>query len=147
MKFKIAVVGAGPGGLSASARAAELGVSHVLLEASTEIANTVRRFQKGKLVMSEPAQVPLRSSLSFSPGTRERVLQTWQRELQDRRVNVRTDATVCAISGQQGDFRIALASGDSLAALAIVYALLPAIIKTLALVLLLRWRTHLEQHT
>jgi Na+/melibiose symporter-like transporter len=39
------------------------------------------------------------------------------------------------------------ASGDSLAALAIVYALLPAIIKTLALVLLLRWRTHLEQHT
>jgi Na+/melibiose symporter-like transporter len=36
------------------------------------------------------------------------------------------------------------ASGDSLAALAIVYALLPAIIKTLALVLLLRWRNHWE---
>ena len=36
------------------------------------------------------------------------------------------------------------ASGNSLVALAIVYALLPAAIKTLALVLLLRWRKHWE---
>jgi CRP-like cAMP-binding protein/Fe-S-cluster-containing hydrogenase component 2/thioredoxin reductase len=123
VKFKIAIVGAGPGGLSASARAAELGVSHVLLEASTEIANTVRRFQKGKLVMSEPAQVPLRSSLSFSPGTQEHVLETWQRELEERRVNLRTDATVSFISGQQGNFRIALASGDSLTAEFVILAI------------------------
>ena len=31
-QFKIAVVGSGPSGLSAAAHAAELGVSHILLE-------------------------------------------------------------------------------------------------------------------
>jgi CRP-like cAMP-binding protein/Fe-S-cluster-containing hydrogenase component 2/thioredoxin reductase len=121
--FKIVIVGGGPGGLSASARAVELGLSHVLLEASADIANTVRRFQKGKLVMSEPAQVPLRSSLSFLPGTREKVLETWQRELQDHGINLRTEATVSAISGHQGDFRITLASGERLTAEFVVLAI------------------------
>ena len=35
-RFKIAVVGSGPGGLSAAARAAERGLAHVLLEAAPE---------------------------------------------------------------------------------------------------------------
>ncbi len=123
VKYRIAVVGAGPGGLSASARAAELGVSHVLLEASAGIAYTVRRFQKGKLVMSEPRQVPLRSSLSFAPGTQERVLEAWQEEIRNRCVNLRTDARVSKISGQLGDFRIALASGDCLTAEYVILAI------------------------
>lgn len=122
-KFKIAIVGAGPSGLSAAARAAEHGVSHVLLEASPDIAHTVRRFQKGKQVMSEPVQLPLRSSLSFAGGSRESILETWQRELAGRRVHLRTNASVTSISGQRGDFRIALADGDELAAEYLVLAI------------------------
>ena len=46
-KVKIAVVGAGPGGLSAAAHAAELGVSHVLLEKTAKHADTIQKYQKG----------------------------------------------------------------------------------------------------
>jgi flavin-dependent dehydrogenase len=99
-KFKIAIVGAGPAGLSAAARAAELGISHVLLEAAPNIANTVRRYQKAKLVMSEPMQLPLRSSISFAAGTRESILETWQQEVGDSRINLRSGATVSAISSR-----------------------------------------------
>ena len=122
-KFKIAIVGAGPGGLSAAARAAELGIPHVLLEASPDIANTVRRFQKGKLVMSEPMQLPLRSSLSFVVGSRESILDCWQQELADRRVHLLTNASVKAISGQCGDFLISLTDGDELSAEFVVLAI------------------------
>jgi CRP-like cAMP-binding protein/Fe-S-cluster-containing hydrogenase component 2/thioredoxin reductase len=122
-KFRIAIVGAGPAGLSAAARAAELGVSHVVLEASPYMANTVRCFQKGKLVMAEPVKLPLQSPLRFAAGTRESVLESWQREVDDRHVNLRTGAAVVALSGQQGDFRIMLATGDPVAAESVVLAI------------------------
>ena len=40
-KYQIAVVGAGPGGLSAAAHAATLEVPHVLLEKSPAVADTI----------------------------------------------------------------------------------------------------------
>ena len=49
-KFKIAVVGAGPAGLSCAAHAAELGVAHVLLEAQNHPSHTIYQYQKGKHV-------------------------------------------------------------------------------------------------
>ena len=55
---EIAVIGAGPGGMSAAARCAELGVEHVLLESSSKIANTIQKYQKGKHVMAEPGILP-----------------------------------------------------------------------------------------
>lgn len=122
-KFKIAIVGAGPGGLSAAARAAELGISHVLLEASPNIADTVHCFQKGKLVMAEPMQLPLRSSLSFEAGPRESILHTWQRELIERGVNSRTEARVAGIVGHAGNFTITLATREQLAAEFVVLAI------------------------
>lgn len=122
-KYRIAIVGAGPGGLSAAARAAELGISHVLLEAAPDIANTVRRFQKGKLVMAEPAQLPLRSAMGFAAGPRESVLERWRQELAIRRANLRTSAEVTEISGQRGDFSLALTTGELLGAECVVLAI------------------------
>ena len=75
--YDIAIIGAGPGGLSAAARCAELGVSHVLLESSGKIANTIQKYQKGKHVMAEPGVLPLRSPIAFDAGKREEVLDKW----------------------------------------------------------------------
>jgi CRP-like cAMP-binding protein/thioredoxin reductase/ferredoxin-like protein FixX len=122
-KFKIVIVGAGPGGLSAATRASELGISHVLLEASPHVANTVHRYQKRKLVMAEPMKLPLRSSLSFAAGTRESVLETWQQAVADHRINLRTNAVVSSISGHRDDFRITLDSGEVLEAAHVVLAI------------------------
>ena len=67
-RFKIAIVGSGPGGLSAAARAAERNESHVLLEAEPQLSNTIYLYQKGKYVMAEPSVLPLRSAMSFAAG-------------------------------------------------------------------------------
>jgi len=119
----IAIIGAGPGGLSAAARAAACGASHVLLEAAPGIANTLRHYQKAKCVMAEPAALPLRSPLSFAGGSRESVLQTWDDELRRCGVRLRTSACVTAIDGARGTFRITLASGEIVAADVIVLAI------------------------
>ncbi len=115
-RYTIAIVGAGPGGLSAAARAAETGTSHILLEAAPQIANTIYRYQKGKHVMAEPGQLPLRAAVSFEAGTRERILKTWQGGLEKAGANVRYRAEVVAIEGEQGKFRLKLADGSEIKA-------------------------------
>lgn len=121
--FKIAIVGSGPGGLSAAARAAEHGVSHILLEATPHVANTIQRYQKGKPVMAEPAVLPLRSTMSFGAGVREIILDIWHNEVTSHQVNLRVNAQVTAISGQRGAFEIALASGETVHAESVVLAI------------------------
>jgi CRP-like cAMP-binding protein/Fe-S-cluster-containing hydrogenase component 2/thioredoxin reductase len=121
--FKVAVIGAGPGGMSAAARAAELGVSHVLLEQSGAHAHTIQRYQKGKHVMAEPNVLPLRSSLEFDAGVREAILDKWRTGLERQRVNLRTGAEVVAVSGERPNFEIRLKSGAALRAEAIVFAI------------------------
>jgi thioredoxin reductase/Fe-S-cluster-containing hydrogenase component 2 len=121
--IKIAVVGSGPAGLSAAAHAAELGVSHVLLEASPAHANTIQRYQKGKLVMAEPGYLPLRSSLSFEIGSREEVLSVWQEGIDDYNVNIRYKTEVKAISGERGSFTLETTDGETLEAEHVVLAI------------------------
>lgn len=112
-KFKITIVGSGPAGLSAAARAAEHGISHLLLEAAPHVANTIHHFQRGKPVMAEPAVLPLRSAMSFAAGIREHILNTWREEITRHQVNFRVNSTVTAITGQRGEFLITLASGET----------------------------------
>lgn len=112
--YRVAIIGAGPGGLSAAGRAAETGLSHIVLEAAPQLSNTIFRFQKGKHVMAEPVNLPLRSSVEFSAGSRESILETWAQAAQRLQVNVRCNAGVKAIGGERGNFRLELADGDTL---------------------------------
>ncbi|MEE9304450.1 MAG: NAD(P)-binding domain-containing protein [Thiotrichaceae bacterium] len=110
--FKVAIIGSGPGGLSAAARAAETGVSHVLLEAEEHLSNTIFCYQKGKHVMAEPSVLPLRSPVSFDIGKREGILATWEREAKELNINVRYSAEVSGVEGEKGAFKITLKNGD-----------------------------------
>jgi len=109
---KIAVVGSGPGGLSCAARAAEHGVSHVLLEAEVQLSNTIFRYQKGKYVMAEPGVLPLRSPVRFNAGKRETILDAWGEDLAKHKVNVRYRSGVTKIAGQKGAFELTTAAGE-----------------------------------
>jgi CRP-like cAMP-binding protein/Fe-S-cluster-containing hydrogenase component 2/thioredoxin reductase len=122
-RVRIAIVGAGPGGLSAAAHAAALGVSHVLLEAGPAPANTIQRYQKGKHVMAEPALLPLRSQLAFAAGSREQVLSAWQQGIAARGIDIRYGAEVAAIEGAAPAFRLRMRTGTTLEAEAVVLAI------------------------
>lgn len=115
-EFEVAVIGSGPGGMSAAAHAAELGMSHVLLEASPKHSNTIQKYQKGKHVMDTPARLPLRSPLEFVAGTREYILDRWEDGLNETKTNIRFKSEVASIEGEKGNFTITMTNGDSLKA-------------------------------
>ncbi|MBL6749410.1 MAG: cyclic nucleotide-binding domain-containing protein [Nevskia sp.] len=122
-KYRIAVIGSGPAGLSAAARAAQRGLSHVLLEAEPHLSNTIFRYQKGKFVMAEPGILPLRSPVSFAAGKREQILDIWNRESIALKVNLRARSEVAAVSGERGGFSIKLADQSVVQAEFVVLAI------------------------
>ena len=70
-RVRLAIVGSGPAGLSAAARAAALGLSHILVERSDHLCDTIFKYQKGKHVMATPSALVLRSDLAFDAGRRD----------------------------------------------------------------------------
>jgi cGMP-dependent protein kinase 2 len=122
-KFRIAIVGSGPAGLSAASHAAKLGVSHILLEKTDHLSDTIYLYQRGKYVMATPAQLLLRADLDFEAGYRETILESWNKGIADHKVNVRYHAEVKAVSGGTGDFLITLTNGDKVQAETIILAI------------------------
>ncbi|MBX7144250.1 MAG: cyclic nucleotide-binding domain-containing protein [Oligoflexia bacterium] len=93
--FEVAIIGAGPAGLAAAANAAQHKLSHVLIE-RREIGNTIYDYQLRKFVMAEPGKLPLRGQIPFQAGTREQILDAWNKAVAACAINVRR-AEVAAI--------------------------------------------------
>lgn len=119
----VAIVGSGPAGLSAAAHAAHKGMSHVLLEKTDHLSDTIYKYQKGKHVMATPAHLVLRSDLDFDAGKREVILDTWNRQIAEGKIAVQLNADVTGIAGEAGDFTITLKNGQSVRARAVVLAI------------------------
>jgi Fe-S-cluster-containing hydrogenase component 2/thioredoxin reductase len=122
-RYHIAVLGAGPAGLSAAARAAhydrESGASspeYVLLEGFSTFSKTIQKYQKGKHVMDEPGFLNLRSPMPFVAGKREEILDAWAQGLDTDSVNIKYNAEVVGIKGSKGEFTLSLGSGETIEA-------------------------------
>lgn len=122
-KYRIAIIGSGPAGLSAAAHAAALGMTHVLIEKTDHLSDTIFKYQKGKHVMATPSNLVLRSDLDFDAGKREFILGTWDEQIASGEINVQLNSEVTAITGQTGDFTIEIKGGKTIQAEAVVMAI------------------------
>jgi CRP-like cAMP-binding protein/thioredoxin reductase/Pyruvate/2-oxoacid:ferredoxin oxidoreductase delta subunit len=123
--FKIVIVGSGPAGLAAAAHAAKRGVPHVLLERTDHINDTIYKYQKKKLVMATPVELPPQQGLEleFKQESREEVIESWTKTLTETGVSIRYRAEVTAIGGERGNFQVKLASGESISCEFVVLAI------------------------
>ncbi len=74
----LCVVGAGPGGISASLRAIERKLSYVTLE-QDEFGGTVAKYPRQKLVLTSPVEFPLHGKWKKLEIKKEELLAFWQR--------------------------------------------------------------------
>lgn len=74
----VAIVGSGPGGLSAGLTCLRRGLSCVVLEKEHVISSTVSRYPKGKHFMAEPSNAINASFLPVFDATKEELVAAWQ---------------------------------------------------------------------
>ena len=74
----VAIVGSGPGGLSAALTCIQRGLSYVVLEKEQLIASTIARYPKGKLVMAEPYDTLNLSLLPVFDSSKEQLIPIWK---------------------------------------------------------------------
>ncbi len=122
-KVRVAIIGSGPAGLSAAAHAAELKLSHVLIEKTDHLSDTIYKYQKGKHVMATPSALLLRSDLGFEAGKREKILGTWTDGVAAKGVNVIYQAEVKGVVGEKGAFTISCANGQAIEAETVILAI------------------------
>ncbi len=98
-------------------------MTHVLIEKTDHLSDTIFKYQKGKHVMATPSNLVLRSDLDFDAGKRELILETWDEQIASGKVNVRLNSEVTAITGETGEFVIEMKGGDTIHAEAVVMAI------------------------
>ena len=103
----VAIVGSGPGGLSAALTCIQKGLSYVVLEKEQEIASTIARYPKGKLVMAEPYDT---SNVSFLPvfdSSKEQLIPIWKELIERVRLRVHQGESVESVQkGHDGTFEV-----------------------------------------
>ncbi len=103
----VAIVGSGPGGLSAALTCIQKGLSYVVLEKEQEIASTIARYPKGKLVMAEPYDTMNVSLLPVFDSSKEQLIPIWRELLERVRLRVNQGESVESIQrGYDGAFEI-----------------------------------------
>jgi CRP-like cAMP-binding protein/Fe-S-cluster-containing hydrogenase component 2/thioredoxin reductase len=98
-------------------------MSHVLLEKTDHLSDTIFKYQKGKHVMATPSALVLRAGMAFEAGKREGILAGWDSAQSETGVNLRFNAEVIAIEGEKGHFVLKLTDGTSLNAEHVIIAI------------------------
>jgi thioredoxin reductase (NADPH) len=107
----VVIVGSGPSGLSAALTAKEKQLSYVLLEKGT-IASTIRNYPRHKVVMAEPAHIPLFGDLWLRDTTKEELIEKWNEIITRTGLEVRCNEGVEKIEKVGELFDVRTANGS-----------------------------------
>ena len=107
----VAVIGAGPAGLSASLKALETGLTYLCLE-QEEIGGTILTYPRRKLVMTQPMEIPLHGKVRKREMRKEELLDLWNEIIEGTGLSVNTKERVEEITGESGRFRVRTTVGE-----------------------------------
>jgi len=102
----VIIVGAGPAGFSATLSATESKLKHATLE-QEELGGTVAHFPRRKLVMTQPADLPIVGKMRFTEVQKETLIEFWRNIEQKTGIQISYDERVESITpAPQGGFEV-----------------------------------------
>lgn len=107
----VAIAGAGPAGLSAGLTAMELGLNFLLFDKG-HFANTIQTYPRNKVVMAEPAHIPLYGNLWLKDTTKEELIGHWRQIIEKTNLPIRSYEEVSGVvRGEDGIFTVTTPKG------------------------------------
>lgn len=75
--YQVVIIGAGPAGIAATLQAQALGLKYLTLEQDS-LGGTVFKYPRGKIVMTQPVDLPVAGKMHFRETSKEKLLEFWQ---------------------------------------------------------------------
>jgi thioredoxin reductase/CRP-like cAMP-binding protein/Fe-S-cluster-containing hydrogenase component 2 len=113
MKYDLVIVGSGPAGLATASHAHANGMNYVLLERTDHLSDTIYAYQARKYVMAEPMMIPARGDVPFKAGSRESILDAWNKFTAEKKLNVAYGADVKSLKATVGGFELKTNGGQT----------------------------------
>ncbi len=111
----LAIVGAGPAGLSAGLGAQSASLSHVILEREAGLGGTVLNYPRRKMVLTQPVEISPSARLAKESYQKEDLLEMFEKAVADAELQVRFGQAVTGISSEDGVYSIQTADNRYLA--------------------------------
>ncbi|MDH3537263.1 MAG: NAD(P)-binding domain-containing protein [Gammaproteobacteria bacterium] len=107
---RVAIVGAGPAGLAATLQAQALGLNYLTLDQDS-LGGTVFKYPRGKIVMTQPVDLPIAGKMHFRETTKEELLQFWQDIESSTRIKINYGELVAKVTAHGSGWEIKTSRG------------------------------------
>jgi len=108
---QVIIVGAGPAGLAATLKAQELGLNYLTLDQES-LGGTVYKYPRGKIVMTQPVDLPIAGIMHFKETTKEELLEFWQGIKEETGIRINYQELVSKITSQDAGFELKTSQGQ-----------------------------------
>ena len=109
--YDVVIVGAGPAGLTASLMAKHLGLRYITFEQES-IGGTIAHFPRGKVVMTQPFELPGVGKFNFREVSKEQLMQTWLSIVQKSGVVINDRERMENIQNTNGGYMVRTSKGE-----------------------------------
>ncbi len=112
--YDLAIIGAGPAGISASLQAQKNKLKFITLE-QDDIGGTVLSYPRQKIVMTQPMDIPLYGKVKFREIQKENLLGLWNEVITKTGLELNIKEKVETVERRNGFFKITSSKGEYLA--------------------------------
>jgi thioredoxin reductase (NADPH) len=101
----VAIIGAGPSGLTAGLTAQEKNLRYIVLEQG-DIGGTILQYPRAKIVMTNPVELPLWGKLKFTEASKEQLLELWNAIIEKTKLKIATNEKVSNVQYANDEFTL-----------------------------------------
>ncbi len=103
--YQVIIVGAGPAGIAATLQAKESGLSYLTIDQDS-LGGTVFKYPRGKIVMTQPVDLPIAGKMHFKETSKEDLLQFWQEIEAKTAIKIQYQELVASIKPLDSGFEL-----------------------------------------
>lgn len=100
---QVVIVGAGPAGIAATLSAKEMGLKYLTIDQDS-LGGTVFQYPRGKIVMTQPVNLPIVGKMAFNETSKEKLLEFWQGVEQTSQIKINYKEGVTAVETTSSGF-------------------------------------------
>ena len=108
---QVIIVGAGPAGFGAILKAQELGLNYLAIDQDS-LGGTVFKYPRGKIVMTQPVDLPIAGKMHFKETSKEDLLEFWQEIEAKTGIKIQYNTMVASISPRDAGFEVKTSQGE-----------------------------------